>query len=224
MGTIAPPRAVVDLAAVRAADVGTVGGKGANLGEMIQSGFPVPGGFVVTADAYLATIGEAGVRDQLAELERAHTVIVPGWRSPDAVPRPAFLKALQAAWKRGARIVSLCSGAFVLGHAGLLDGKRVTAHWMHADLLAQLFPKATVVRDQLYVHDGRILSSAGSSAGLDLCLSIIRKDFGVEVANTVAFLLSPRSAGINAQGLVIDAGMSCNYFDGGILAKATKVE
>lgn len=122
----------------------------------------------------------------LAELERAHTVIVPGWRSPDEVPRPAFIKALQAAWKRGARIVSVCSGAFVLGHAGLLDGKRVTAHWMHADQLAQMFPKASVVRDQLYVHDGRILSSAGSSAGLDLCLSIIRNDMGVDVASTVA--------------------------------------
>ena len=98
----------------------------------------------------------------LAELKRANTVIVPGWRSPHAVPRPAFLQALQEAWKRGARIVSVCSGAFVLGHAGLLNGKRVTAHWLQADQLAEMFPKAKVVRDQLYVHDGRISSSAGS--------------------------------------------------------------
>lgn len=122
----------------------------------------------------------------LNELVRAHTIIVPGWRSPDEVPRPAFLRGLQDAWKCGARIVSVCSGAFVLGHAGLLNGRRVTAHWMHTDQLARMFPKAKVVRDSLYVHDGRILSSAGSSAGLDLCLSIIRKDFGVEVANTLA--------------------------------------
>lgn len=122
----------------------------------------------------------------LRQLAQAHTIIVPGWRSPDEVPRPAFLRALQDAWKRGARIVSVCSGAFVLGYAGLLNGKRVTAHWMHADELAHKFPKAKVVRDSLYVHDGRILSSAGSSAGLDLCLSIIRKDLGVEVANSLA--------------------------------------
>lgn len=122
----------------------------------------------------------------LSELERAHTVIVPAWRSPDAVPKPAFIRSLQNAWKRGARIVSICSGAFVLGHAGLLDNRRVTAHWMHTDQLQHMFPKARVVKDRLYVHDGRILTSAGSSAGLDLSLSIIRNDFGVEVATTVA--------------------------------------
>ncbi|MFK7822492.1 MAG: helix-turn-helix domain-containing protein [Planctomycetaceae bacterium] len=122
----------------------------------------------------------------LSDLENAHTVIVPGWRSPDAVPKPAFIRSLQTAWERGARIVSVCSGAFVLGHAGLLNNKRVTAHWMHTDQLQSMFPKARVVKDRLYVHDGRILTSAGSSAGLDLLLSIIRNDFGVDVATTVA--------------------------------------
>jgi AraC family transcriptional activator FtrA len=131
----------------------------------------------------------------LSDLEKAHTIIVPGWRSPEvrspapkrsAVPSSAFVRSLQTAWKNGARIVSICSGAFVLGHAGLLNGKQATAHWLHLDQLQQSFPKAKVVKDRLYVRDGRILCSAGCSAGLDLCLSIIRDDFGVDVANTVA--------------------------------------
>ena len=131
----------------------------------------------------------------LFDLENAHTIIVPGWRAPEvrgptpkrsAVPGPAFVRSLQTAWKRGARIVSICSGAFVLGHAGLLNGKRATAHWLHLDQLQETYPKAKVVKDRLYVRDGRILCSAGCTAGLDLCLSIIRNDFGVDVANTVA--------------------------------------
>lgn len=122
----------------------------------------------------------------LSDLENAHTVVVPGWRSPDAVPKPAFIRSLQAAWKNGARIVSVCSGVFVLGHAGLLDNRRVTAHWLHTDQLQRMFPKARVLKDRLYTHDGRIMTSAGCSAGYDLSLSIIRNDFGVEVATTVA--------------------------------------
>jgi AraC family transcriptional activator FtrA len=134
-------------------------------------------------------------KHSLSDLEKAHTIIVPGWRSPEvrspapkrsAVPGPAFVRSLQTAWKNGARIVSICSGAFVLGHAGLLNGKQATAHWLHLDQLQRTFPKSKIVKDRLYVRDGRILSSAGCSAGMDLCLSIIRNDFGVEVANTVA--------------------------------------
>ncbi len=128
----------------------------------------------------------------LKELAKAHTIIVPGWRRPPSEhepyesPKPAFIGALQSAYENGARIVSVCSGAFVLGHAGLLDGKEVTTHWMHTEELQRTFPKAKVIEDRLYVHDGRISTSAGSSAGMDLCLSIIRNDFGVEVANMVA--------------------------------------
>ena len=128
----------------------------------------------------------------LKQLASADTVVIPGWRRPgDGVlhherPKPAFLDALQTAFNHGARIISVCSGAFVLGHAGLLDGRRVAAHWLHTDELQQAFPKARVVKDSLYVHDGPISSSAGSSAGMDLCLSIIRQDFGVDVANRVA--------------------------------------
>ncbi|MCR9197945.1 MAG: helix-turn-helix domain-containing protein [Planctomycetaceae bacterium] len=122
----------------------------------------------------------------LRQLQTADTIVIPGWRTPEAPPRPAFLKALQQADRRGARIVSVCTGAFVLGYAGLLNDRRVTTHWLWADQLQQTFPAAKVTTDRLYVHDERICSSAGSSAGIDLCLSIIRADFGVDVANYVA--------------------------------------
>jgi AraC family transcriptional activator FtrA len=120
------------------------------------------------------------------ELLEADTIVIPGWRSPTHVPRPSFVKAIQTAYVNGSTIISICSGAFVLGHAGLLDYRRSTAHWLHTDELQRAFPKTTVMRDRLYVKDGRISTSAGSSAGLDLCLSVIRDDFGVEVANLVA--------------------------------------
>lgn len=128
----------------------------------------------------------------LKELAEAHTIIVPGWRRRTAEhgkhepPKPAFINALRTAYKNGARIVSVCNGVFVLGYAGLLDGKKATAHWLHTEELQRSFPKAKVIEDRLYIHDGRISTSAGSAAGLDLCLSMIRKDFGVEVANMVA--------------------------------------
>lgn len=127
----------------------------------------------------------------LRDIEEADTVIVPGWRRPGEgiwheSPKPAFVKALQQAYKNGARLISVCSGVFALGHAGLLNGRVATSHWLHTDELQSAFPKAKIVKDRLYVHDGRISTSAGSSAGLDLCLSIIRKDFGIEVANRVA--------------------------------------
>lgn len=120
------------------------------------------------------------------DLLSADTIVIPGWRSPAHIPRPSFVNAIQTAYKNGSTIISICSGAFVLGHAGLLDNRRSTAHWLHTDELQRTFPKTTVMRDRLYVKDGRISTSAGSSAGLDLCLSVIRDDFGVEVANLVA--------------------------------------
>jgi AraC family transcriptional activator FtrA len=122
----------------------------------------------------------------MREFLEADTIVIPGWRSPSHMPRPALVRNLQTAYKNGARIVSICSGAFVLGHAGLLDGRQSTAHWLQTEELQRLFPKTTVMRDRLYVNDGRISTSAGSSAGLDLCLSVIRDDYGVDVANLVA--------------------------------------
>ena len=122
----------------------------------------------------------------LEALATADTVVVPGigdraWPFPDAP-----LEALRAAAARGARIASICTGAFVLGAAGLLDGRRATTHWGYADQLARAFPAATVDPDVLYVDDGDVLTSAGVAAGIDLCLHMVRRDHGPQVANAVA--------------------------------------
>ncbi|MET8539250.1 helix-turn-helix domain-containing protein [Kitasatospora sp. NPDC004799] len=120
----------------------------------------------------------------------ADTVIVPS--VPDAVvshgePLPSdFIAALRAAAAAGARMVSLCTGAFALGEAGLLDGRRATAHWLHTAELAKRYPEATVDDSALYVDEGQVLTSAGMSAGLDLCLHLVRRDLGAYVANQVA--------------------------------------
>jgi AraC family transcriptional regulator, transcriptional activator FtrA len=136
----------------------------------------------ITSSHGLIMAPRFGTRELLA----ADTIVIPGWRSPAHIPRPSFVKAIRTAYQNGSTLISICSGAFVLGHAGLLDGRRSTAHWLHTDELQRSFPKTTVMRDRLYVNDGRISTSAGSSAGLDLCLSVIRDDFGVEIANLVA--------------------------------------
>jgi AraC family transcriptional activator FtrA len=122
----------------------------------------------------------------LTLLDDAFMVVIPGWRGPDApVPAP-LITALRAAHARGCRLVSICSGAFVLAAAGLLAGKRATTHWRHAEKLASRYPDVRVVSDVLYVDEGSVLTSAGSAAGLDLCLHVVRRDFGARVANEVA--------------------------------------
>jgi transcriptional regulator GlxA family with amidase domain len=122
----------------------------------------------------------------LEALAAADTVVVPGigdraWPLP---PEP--VAALRAAAERGARIASICTGAFVLGAAGLLDGRRATTHWRYAGLLAREFPAVTVDPVVLYVDDGDVLTSAGVAAGVDLCLHIVRCDYGAEAANAIA--------------------------------------
>ena len=110
----------------------------------------------------------------LADLLHADTVIVPGIHNPELpVPAP-IISAIQAAAANGARIASICTGAFVLAAAGLLRGLRATTHWNAADLLAERYPDICVDRSVLYVDNGRILTSAGASSGLDLCLHLIR--------------------------------------------------
>jgi transcriptional regulator GlxA family with amidase domain len=103
--------------------------------------------------------------------------------------------------ERGARVLSVCSGAFVLGAAGLLDDRRCTTHWMHVEQLAQEFPRAKVDRDVLYVEDGLVLTSAGTAAGIDLCLHLVREEQGASVANAVArrMVVPPHRDGGQAQ-------------------------
>lgn len=135
-----------------------------------------------------------------AALEQADTVIVPAARDLDH-PGEEVVEALRAAHARGARLVSICSGAFVLAHAGLLDGRAATTHWWYTDELARRFPRIDVRPDVLYVDEGRILTSAGSAAGLDLCLHIVRSDHGAAYANHVARALvtAPHRSGGQAQ-------------------------
>ncbi|RED53981.1 transcriptional regulator FtrA [Aestuariispira insulae] len=118
--------------------------------------------------------------------EEADLIIVPGWPSPDAPVDPAVIGLLQRAVARGAMVASICSGVFVLAEAGLLAGRRATTHWRYTDAFHRRFPEITLEPDVLYVDEGQVLTSAGSAAGLDLCLHIVRRRFGVEVANSVA--------------------------------------
>lgn len=147
---------------------------------------------------YGLTIESDGAVDRLVT---AGTVIIPGWRSPDdPVPAP-IIDALREAHSRGARLLSICSGAFVLAATGLLDGKRATTHWRYADALRRRYPLIHVDPDVLYVDEDRILTSAGSAAGLDLCLHLVRRDFGPARANQVArrLVISPHRDGGQAQ-------------------------
>ncbi|MEU4633136.1 transcriptional regulator FtrA [Micromonospora chalcea] len=131
----------------------------------------------------------------------AGTLIVPGVADVYADPSPRLTAALRAAHRRGARIVSICSGAFALAGAGLLDGRRATTHWRYADLLARRHPAVRVDPDVLYVDDGDVLTGAGSAAGLDLCVHLVRRDHGPTIANAVArrLVVPPHRDGGQAQ-------------------------
>jgi len=119
-------------------------------------------------------------------LADADTIVIPGWRDADEAPPAALIDALQAAHRRGARICSICSGAFVLAHAGLLDGRKATTHWRYLEQLRTRFPAIDIDPAALYVDDGGIVTSAGSAAGLDMLLHLVRSDFGTAIANRVA--------------------------------------
>ncbi|MET8371102.1 transcriptional regulator FtrA [Micromonospora sp. DT68] len=137
----------------------------------------------------------------LAELAAARTVIVPGVPDVTADPSPALVAALRRAHGDGARIMSICSGAFALAGAGILDGRRATTHWRYAELLARRYPRVQVDPDVLYLDDGDLLTSAGSAAGLDLCVHVIRRDHGAAIANAVArrLVIPPHRDGGQAQ-------------------------
>ena len=123
----------------------------------------------------------------LDRADEADLVIVPATSGTDIAEYPReVLDALRRAVDRGAQVMSICTGAFVLGAAGLLDGRECTTHWRYAAQLAATFPDARVNPSVLYVRDGPVLTSAGTAAGLDLCLDLIREDYGERIANIVA--------------------------------------
>ncbi|MCC7272497.1 MAG: transcriptional regulator FtrA [Alphaproteobacteria bacterium] len=134
-------------------------------------------------------------------LDEAGTIIVPGWRGA-AMPVPEDLcRRLRAAHARGARLVSICSGVFVLAAAGLLAGRRATTHWHYAQALARAHPDIRIEPDVLYVDEGAVLTSAGSAAGIDVCLHLVRRDHGPEMANRLArrLVVPPHREGGQAQ-------------------------
>ena len=137
----------------------------------------------------------------LSVLESADTVIVPAWPGPAELPSEALLEALRAAHARGARVVGLCVGAFVLAEAGLLDGRTACTHWVWADDFARRYPKVKLDRDVLYVDGGDILTSAGTAAAIDCCIHLVRIDHGAEVANRLArrMVTAPHRSGGQAQ-------------------------
>ncbi|HEX7781275.1 MAG TPA: helix-turn-helix domain-containing protein [Sphingobium sp.] len=123
---------------------------------------------------------------KLADIAAADTVVVPGIDDVDRAVSPAILASLRDAWASGARVVSICSGAFLLGAAGLLDGKRATTHWLCVKELARRYPLAQIEPDALFVDQGRLVTSAGASAGLDMCLHLVRQDHGAATAADAA--------------------------------------
>ncbi|MFI6259624.1 helix-turn-helix domain-containing protein [Micromonospora zamorensis] len=139
--------------------------------------------------------------DGLDRLARADTVIIPAVEDVDVDVSPDLLDAVRAAHAAGARMVSLCTGAFVLAAAGVLDGLRATTHWAHTEALAARYPRVRVDPDVLYVDNGTVLASAGKAAAIDLCLHLIRRDHGSTVANAVArrLVVPPHRAGGQAQ-------------------------
>jgi AraC family transcriptional regulator, transcriptional activator FtrA len=156
-------------------------------------------------------------RHGLDALASAETVIVPSSHEVTAAPSPGLVAALQLAHSRGARIVSICTGAFTLAAAGLLDGRRATTHWLYADQLQKLFPRVTVDPNPLYIDEGDVLTSAGSAASLDLCLHLVRKDFGAEAANTLArrLVTQPHREGGQAQYIEAPVPAGAGGEDGG---------
>ncbi|WP_369199437.1 GlxA family transcriptional regulator [Streptomyces sp. PU-14G] len=154
-----------------------------------------PGSLQTTAG--YAMLVDAG----LEALEQADTVVVPGWQPPGASAPPTVTAALRAAHQRGSRIIAICTGAFVLAQAGLLDGRRATTHWRSTAQLAATFPEVRVDADVLFVDHGDVATSAGTGAGIDLCLHLVRSDHGAAYAAQIArnMVLPPHRDGSQLQ-------------------------
>jgi transcriptional regulator GlxA family with amidase domain len=137
----------------------------------------------------------------LARMASADLVVVPAWETGEVEVPVGVKAALHGALERGATVLSVCSGVFLLAAAGLLENRRITCHWYDADALARRFPTLRVQPDQLYVHDGSIITSAGTAAGIDACLYIVRRELGARVANAIArrMVVPPHRDGGQAQ-------------------------
>jgi transcriptional regulator GlxA family with amidase domain len=156
----------------------------------------------VTPGAVPTTAGfETVVSHGLRALDRASTIIVPGFGPHDRALEPRALAALRRAYRRGARMVSICTGAFALAQAGILDGRHATTHWRFAGELAASYPDVTVDPGVLYIDEAQVLTSAGIAAGIDLCLHLIRADHGARAASAVArhVVVAPHRDGGQAQ-------------------------
>src|SRR3569623_102239 len=142
-----------------------------------------------------------GTRHGLRGLDGADVVVGPTWRDPHVSAPAPLLAALQRAHRRGALLVGLCVGAYVLADAGLLDGRRATTHWHWAELFAERFPDVRVDPDVLYVDEGQVLTSAGTAAGIDCCLHLVRRLLGAEAAARIArrLVVPPHRQGSQAQ-------------------------
>lgn len=153
------------------------------------------GGFSITAARGLDAVAEAG------------TVVVPGWPDLRGPLRADVAAALRACVERGGRVLGICSGTFALAQAGLLDGCRATTHWTYAEALARQHPRVEVDADALYVDEGAVLTSAGSAAGIDAGLHLIREDWGADVAAVVArrMVMAPHREGGQAQFVALPA-------------------
>lgn len=169
-----------------------------------DQGLPTYDFAVVAAEEPPLRSGQGYSLDTEHRLDRvaaADLVCIPAWRSIDERPPEAFLEVVRAAVDRGARVLSVCSGAFVLAEAGVLDGRRATTHWRYTDVLASRYPAIEVDPDVLYVDDGPVITSAGTSAGIDACLHVVRQEHGVAVANAIArrMVVPPHREGGQAQ-------------------------
>ena len=139
----------------------------------------------------------------LSVAERADILVVPSWRAAATRPDPALVETVRRAEARGATIIGLCLGAFVLAESGVLDGRSATTHWAATELLASRYSRIDVQPNVLYVDEGRIVTSAGVAAGLDCCLHIVRRDYGAEIAARLArtLVVAPHRLGGQAQFL-----------------------
>jgi transcriptional regulator GlxA family with amidase domain len=149
-------------------------------------------------------------RHTLKDVEQADIVIVPSWRDPQELPPEPLLNCLRKAHQRGALVVGLCLGTYVLAAAGLLDGRPATTHWGWTDDLGQRYPQITLKPDVLYVDDGDIVTSAGVAAGIDCCLHLLRRLHGAEMAAHVArrMVVPPHRQGGQAQFIELPVGKS----------------